>query len=163
MERIQATPRPCHHYRFPIRLVRRPPPPGTPPSLEQISQSQTTLMNWRCGEEFSPSYDLTDHLRRCTGPRRSALGAGRLSHRFEGRAKRHTTLWNPERSAWIKDSQAIKGLLGRIAVLYFPFSKITRNSTTRMPDSGWEMDLGRLRDLFEREIIGARPEDADRD
>ena len=25
------------------------------------------------------------------------------------------------------------------------------------------MDLGRLRDLFEREIIGARPEDADRD
>ena len=32
-----------------------------------------------------------------------------------------------------------------------------------MPDSGWDMDLGRLRDLFEREIIGARPEDADRD
>src|SRR5271166_6161487 len=48
MERIQATPRPCHHHRFPISLVRRPPPPGTPPSLEQISQSQTTLMNWRC-------------------------------------------------------------------------------------------------------------------
>ena len=32
-----------------------------------------------------------------------------------------------------------------------------------MPNSGWDMDLGRLRDLFEREIIGARPEDADRD
>ena len=28
-------------------LVRRPPPSGTPPSLEQISQPETTLMNWR--------------------------------------------------------------------------------------------------------------------
>src|ERR1700732_4244251 len=49
MKWIQATPRPCHH-RFPIRLVRRPPPSGTPPSLEQISQPQTTLMNWRCSQ-----------------------------------------------------------------------------------------------------------------
>jgi hypothetical protein len=35
-EWIQATPRPCHHDRFPICLVRRPSPSGTPPSLEQI-------------------------------------------------------------------------------------------------------------------------------
>src|SRR5271165_3725092 len=35
MEWIQAAPRPCHHHRFPIRIVRRPPPSGTPPSLEQ--------------------------------------------------------------------------------------------------------------------------------
>src|SRR5271165_5722717 len=48
MEWIQAAPRPCHHHRFPIRLVRRPPPSGTPPSLEQTSQPRTTLMNWRC-------------------------------------------------------------------------------------------------------------------
>src|SRR5208337_2961414 len=47
MEWIQAAPRPCHHHRFPIRLVRRPPPSGTPPSLEQTSQPRTTLMNWR--------------------------------------------------------------------------------------------------------------------
>ena len=33
------------------------------------------------------------------GHRRAALGVGRLSHRFEGRAKRHTNLSNPERSA----------------------------------------------------------------
>src|SRR5208282_544924 len=59
MERIQATPRPCHHHRFPISLVRRPPPPGTPPSLEQISQSQTTLMNWRCLAYQRPSRNLT--------------------------------------------------------------------------------------------------------
>jgi hypothetical protein len=39
--------RPCHHHRFPIRLVRRPLPSGTPPSLEQISQPETTLTNWR--------------------------------------------------------------------------------------------------------------------
>src|SRR5271165_2035196 len=48
MEWIQATSRPCHHNRFPIRLVRRPLPSGTPPSLEQTSQPRTTLMNWRC-------------------------------------------------------------------------------------------------------------------
>ena len=42
------------------------------------------------------------------GHRREALGVGRLSHRLEGSAKRHTTLWNPDRSASIKDSQAIK-------------------------------------------------------
>src|SRR5271167_3579630 len=48
MEWIQATSRPCHHHRFPIRIVRRPPPSGTPPSLEQTFQPQTTLMNWRC-------------------------------------------------------------------------------------------------------------------
>src|SRR5271165_6727977 len=47
MEWIQATSRPCHHNRFPIRLVRRPLPSGTPPSLEQTSQPRTTLMNWR--------------------------------------------------------------------------------------------------------------------
>src|SRR5271157_5517228 len=45
------------------------------------------------------------------GHRRAALGVGRLSHRFEGRAKRHTTLWNPDRSASVKGSQAIKGVL----------------------------------------------------
>src|SRR5271166_3259265 len=49
------------------------------------------------------------------GHRRAALGVGRLSHRFEGRAKRHTTLWNPDRSASVKGSQAIKGVLSRIA------------------------------------------------
>src|SRR5258707_15729710 len=49
MEWLPAPPRPCHHHRFPIRLVRRPPPSGTPPSIEQISQPQTTLMNWRWG------------------------------------------------------------------------------------------------------------------
>jgi hypothetical protein len=31
---LPATPRPRHHNRFPIRSVRRPPPSGTPPSLE---------------------------------------------------------------------------------------------------------------------------------
>jgi hypothetical protein len=36
-----------NHNRFPIRFVRRPPPSLSPPSLEQISQPQTTLMNWR--------------------------------------------------------------------------------------------------------------------
>src|ERR1700676_447794 len=49
MEWIQATSRPCYHHRFPIRLVRRPSPSGTPTSLEQTSQPRTTLMNWRCG------------------------------------------------------------------------------------------------------------------
>src|ERR1700686_3770626 len=48
MEWIQATSRPCYHHRFPIRLVRRPSPSGTPTSLEQTSQPRTTLMNWRC-------------------------------------------------------------------------------------------------------------------
>src|ERR1700730_6741504 len=47
MEWIQATSRPCYHHRFPIRLVRRPSPSGTPTSLEQTSQPRTTLMNWR--------------------------------------------------------------------------------------------------------------------
>jgi hypothetical protein len=37
MARIQATPKPFHHNRFPIGLVRRPPPSGTPPGIEQIS------------------------------------------------------------------------------------------------------------------------------
>src|ERR1700674_1120800 len=54
MEWIQATSRPCYHHRFPIRLVRRPSPSGTPTSLEQTSQPRTTLMNWRC-----PSVDKT--------------------------------------------------------------------------------------------------------
>src|SRR3974390_55186 len=47
MEQISATPRPCHHNRFPSRLVRRSPPSRTPSSPEQISQPQTTFMNWR--------------------------------------------------------------------------------------------------------------------
>src|SRR5271157_5817916 len=47
MERVQATSRPCHYNRFPIRFVRRPPPSGTPPGLEQKCQPQTALMNWR--------------------------------------------------------------------------------------------------------------------
>src|SRR5271165_872050 len=50
MARLSAAPRPCHHHRFPIRAFRRPPPSGTPPGLEQISQPQTTLMNWRCAQ-----------------------------------------------------------------------------------------------------------------
>src|SRR5271157_4398877 len=50
MERVQATSRPCHYNRFPIRFVRRPPPSGTPPGLEQKCQPQTALMNWRCDE-----------------------------------------------------------------------------------------------------------------
>src|SRR5271157_6078163 len=62
MEWIQATPRPCHHHRFPIRLVRRPPPSGTPPSLEQTSQPQTTLMNWRCHECCADRFPLTSTL-----------------------------------------------------------------------------------------------------
>src|SRR5271169_6790095 len=60
MEWIQATPRPCHHHRFPIRLVRRPPPSGTPPSLEQTSQPQTTLMNWR----YHPPHRVSFFARR---------------------------------------------------------------------------------------------------
>src|SRR5271166_5676399 len=32
-----------------------------------------------------------------------------------GSAKRHTTSWNSERSAWTKDSQAIKAVFSRIA------------------------------------------------
>jgi|SRR5208283_381688 len=54
-------------------------------------------------------------VRGLNGHRREALGAGRLSHRLEGSAKRHTTLWNPDGSASIKDSQAIKGAHRRIA------------------------------------------------
>jgi len=49
------------------------------------------------------------------GDPRRAWGVGRLSHRLEGSAKRDTTLWNPDRSTLIKDSQAIKGVLSRIA------------------------------------------------
>jgi hypothetical protein len=48
-------------------------------------------------------------------PASAGWGVGRLSHRWEGSAKRHTTLWNPGRSAPIKDSQTIKGVHSRIA------------------------------------------------
>src|ERR1700682_4787896 len=58
MEWIQAAPRPCHHHRFPIRFIRRPPPSSTPTSLEQISQPQTTLMNWRCNRQLTLATDL---------------------------------------------------------------------------------------------------------
>src|SRR6516162_11060620 len=47
MARLQATSRSYHYDRFPIRLVRRPSSAGTPLGLEQISQPQTALMNWR--------------------------------------------------------------------------------------------------------------------
>src|SRR6201984_3493053 len=48
MARIPATSRPCHDNRFPIRLVRRPSPSGTPSSRTQTSRPETALMNWRC-------------------------------------------------------------------------------------------------------------------
>src|SRR5271166_2047677 len=72
MEWIQAAPRPCHHHRFPIRLVRRPPPSGTPPSLEQTSQPQTTLMNWRWAGGTQLIYLLTS----------ISLSCKRLRNRF---------------------------------------------------------------------------------
>src|SRR5271165_142744 len=50
MARIPATSRPCHHNRFPIRLVRRPSPSGTPSSRAQTSRPETALMNWRWPE-----------------------------------------------------------------------------------------------------------------
>src|SRR5271157_172809 len=59
MERVQATSRPCHYNRFPIRFVRRPPPSGTPPGLEQKCQPQTALMNWRCRRRWPIPLALT--------------------------------------------------------------------------------------------------------
>ena len=43
------------------------------------------------------------------------LGRRPFKPSIRGSAKRHTTSWNSERSAWTKDSQAIKAVFSRIA------------------------------------------------
>jgi hypothetical protein len=49
------------------------------------------------------------------GTRAQTRGVGRLSHRLEGSAERHTNPLESREMAYIKDSQAIKGVLSRIA------------------------------------------------
>jgi hypothetical protein len=90
-----------------IRIVS---PAGRPTSLTMNPSISAPSPN-----EILPLPRLDGAPQTLEGTRAQTPGVGRLSHRLEGSAKRHTNLWNPDRSASIKDSQAIKGVHSRIA------------------------------------------------